>query len=944
MSLEQLFSSSELNLIVPDTSLEFPPETSTDEWLGRVKIGKIERKQAFFDEQLQSLLLLRIQHPTPDIPADPKSPPVLLLEFLNYLQVSLEASYISPMPVQASQEPTWTSRLSAPPRAMSARPSAGLSAHQPPSIFPPATPNPVPSTGEQDRQYAGSEGAFLAAIIWGAGSAEQSKEAFSLLWSEKEKVWVAVYRLALTVSFLKTANFSNPLLCLTIATTLRDRPIATSEKHPLAKFLSTLGVTAPDSPTEYVSKNEDDTEEVLLDGLEEINLLEGLLAGPDFAKAGADKINVPSIRLGAVSRQKLFSLPPVLADTPVQPSPSPMTAVRKAHPTLRKSYRRTLQTISTFQLRMRTVFVPYVLLPGTEGAVSDIDEVERERERREAGSAERTVVLCIEIKNSGAQEVQSGIGFLVESVDIKIAGEGAKTTLVGWGKEGLSADAPKSTFPLKLGPYAQVNLLYAVTFLRSPEELDSFSFAKPDAKVRSELRRGVSITVNGQPYTPLTPSSRALLTEPDAITLPTRTFSSVWSTVLDLDANPAPVLDAFDAADPLGGYPTALPEPASPFPMYALGSSKMGTPMTAMYQYSAGTTPQSSVFAGSRKFPLTPGGYFQNKVFKNTGGRTPIRPSSAIPPHLRDTQSPGVNSARSSSGYFDNRNSAIGTMQYLRSPTTYGPPSQHGPPPPPHSPSPGGTFSPMYDGDYTPVPANNTNYDAIPPTPAYPAFPQKSTLPPSPMSQGPIASQSQNNVGPSVEVRRDRMSMPAGGLALQQAPPTPLPHVSAAFGEQRMINKLQNSAASGENVVVSVGLLPMNDGEGPMGLLGHEKIYPLDTFTLDIFVFNQSTWTRRFEVTCPEKRRRRRGGAQTGVYGGGGEVARKMGYPGVLPMTKRVRIGPLRTSACQSVRMEFLAVSPGVHSIDTLTLTDIETGFSMNLRAVLDVVVHDPND
>lgn len=64
--------------------------------------------------------------------------------------------------------------------------------------------------------------------------------------------------------------------------------------------------------------------------------------------------------------------------------------------------------------------------------------------------------------------------------------------------------------------------------------------------------------------------------------------------------------------------------------------------------------------------------------------------------------------------------------------------------------------------------------------------------------------------------------------------------------------------------------------------------------------------------------------------------------------------------------MDFLAVSPGVHSIDVLTLTDTETGFSMNLRyalieyrmiispitlcfslsfsSVLDVVVHDPND
>ena len=33
--------------------------------------------------------------------------------------------------------------------------------------------------------------------------------------------------------------------------------------------------------------------------------------------------------------------------------------------------------------------------------------------------------------------------------------------------------------------------------------------------------------------------------------------------------------------------------------------------------------------------------------------------------------------------------------------------------------------------------------------------------------------------------------------------------------------------------------------------------------------------------------------------------------------------------------MEFLAVTPGVHSIEILTLTDVESGFSMNLRYVL---------
>jgi hypothetical protein len=41
---------------------------------------------------------------------------------------------------------------------------------------------------------------------------------------------------------------------------------------------------------------------------------------------------------------------------------------------------------------------------------------------------------------------------------------------------------------------------------------------------------------------------------------------------------------------------------------------------------------------------------------------------------------------------------------------------------------------------------------------------------------------------------------------------------------------------------------------------------------------------------------------------------------------------PLRPETCQSVRMDFLALTPGVHAIDALTLTDVETGFAVNLK------------
>jgi hypothetical protein len=70
--------------------------------------------------------------------------------------------------------------------------------NQNPSIFPPATPNPTPSTAENDRQYVQAEGTLLLASIWGQGGVDDA-ERFMLLWSEKDQVWVAVYRLALTV-------------------------------------------------------------------------------------------------------------------------------------------------------------------------------------------------------------------------------------------------------------------------------------------------------------------------------------------------------------------------------------------------------------------------------------------------------------------------------------------------------------------------------------------------------------------------------------------------------------------------------------------------------------------------------------------------------------------------------------------------------------------------
>lgn len=153
----------------------------------------------FADEQLTSLLLVHLDQPPSSSSIDPRNPPKQLLSFLSHLQVSLEATYIASVPVSSgSPETPRTARLSAPPRTASlAAKLSARSAHPP--IFPPNTPNPTPSSAETDRRYIKSEGTLLLASIWGQNPSEDSLEAFTLFWSEEEEMWVAVYRLSLTV-------------------------------------------------------------------------------------------------------------------------------------------------------------------------------------------------------------------------------------------------------------------------------------------------------------------------------------------------------------------------------------------------------------------------------------------------------------------------------------------------------------------------------------------------------------------------------------------------------------------------------------------------------------------------------------------------------------------------------------------------------------------------
>lgn len=244
-SFEDLFTSLELDVIVPESSITYPPSPNTDEWLDQLNI--IDRKEAFFDEHLQTLFTLRIpQSETPqNLDTDPPEPSRNVLDFLAHVQILLEASYISPIaPNDDSSEytvsasPLPSSRLnpnipsSPPPRTSSIKkpthlnlsgllsPNSGFgSASHHPSILPPSTPNPMPASAAVDQRYLQAEGVVLTSRIWGqdaSGSGtglldrkdqkdkdsegtEQEREGFYLLWSKRDRAWIAVYRTVLDI-------------------------------------------------------------------------------------------------------------------------------------------------------------------------------------------------------------------------------------------------------------------------------------------------------------------------------------------------------------------------------------------------------------------------------------------------------------------------------------------------------------------------------------------------------------------------------------------------------------------------------------------------------------------------------------------------------------------------------------------------------------------------
>lgn len=217
MSLEDIFNSTKLDVIVSEKVHDLPG-LDVDDWLQSITSTN-QREKAFFgvcnlfddlfartlsgviDEHLLLFFIIKIPHPGTSC-IDPLVPPSELVLFLSHLQVTLDAKYISPQPAHRTHiaASTHDINLAPPPRSHSYHKSPGA----PPSIFPPHTPHPTPQTAEADRKYAGAnanmEGTVLESFVWGDTSREEpAGKNFALMWSDIDKVWVAIYRLAVSV-------------------------------------------------------------------------------------------------------------------------------------------------------------------------------------------------------------------------------------------------------------------------------------------------------------------------------------------------------------------------------------------------------------------------------------------------------------------------------------------------------------------------------------------------------------------------------------------------------------------------------------------------------------------------------------------------------------------------------------------------------------------------
>lgn len=490
--------------------------------------------------------------------------------------------------------------------------------------------------------------------------------------------------------------------------------------------------------------------------------------------------------------------------------PAAITNTQSTTPILRKSFLKVLHTFSGFQIRMKSVSVPYVIIPET---------LENEEERRAAGAEERTIVLSVELTYGDAMYGSKSSGFSIEEIEVSV-GEGANSYFLHWDRDGIQDSKP--TFPLFIGPADQFNLLYAIRFWRQSDADDIADALRSEVNgdlrpaFHLDLQRPVAIIVHGRPFDIVgiddLNSTATDQKEKDLhVRYNAQSFRSRWNCILDLSSSQS----------------NSVPEPHSP-------QDALPTPATPF--------PAVNTFA-KRLLDRRPG-LEKRHTIGEVALPSPRSPSLASHPY-RSTLSVPVNVRSPSSALgagFRGRTAppTISVKKHSRVPSTTAI-----------------TNIPSFQPSPTTL-----EMEHPPMTPAYPSY-SPDVFPIASAAQSPVAN-FRTSSSLAIESHRE------GGLTTLISPQTYAP-AKENFPDERNLP-----------IVVSIGLLRLGEN------LLSDTIYPLDIFSLEIFVFNRSDRTRRLEVSHYDNERQKR---QVSTSTGTNVPFNLKEPPGLIPLENRVRIG-----------------------------------------------------
>ncbi|KAM0753351.1 hypothetical protein T439DRAFT_354775 [Meredithblackwellia eburnea MCA 4105] len=857
----------------------------------------------------------------------------------------------------------------------------------------PVTPSPFPATRASDVDFVESVGVPVWNYAFEVGGEEQGErrrrvssndlnggangstkdknDGRGRVWvgrdgGEKGRGgWVGVWEFRGDVAFVRS-DLLRPKVCLTVSLTFRDDPrLVEVLERTRAKRMS-VGALGPEPA-------EDD--EYLVESFDDVNLLEGLddtyalhlpasrLPLPELSeqqkrdslthRRSSSLVSI-SRRDSLNSHRRSLSIAGGGGGAPLPSSSA--TSDAPLYPSVRRAFRRVLDVKSVLSVRMRTVPCPVFGFARSWGVRRTWDEVRLEENEGQG------MAMCVEVSSIG--HIADTLGFLIESVEIEVSGGSAGSGDVE--VKPLDADQggeESSQLPVLLHPTDQHNFIYALsyaghqddysaTFESLPPPIPIHVAGSPSQRFNAKMgdfdaghlsgsdysqggvksadiswARNVGIIVRGRPVKLLgrkdlsnpkilaTPYSLpeaapgVLSTHSGSVRAghsPTSNFAQRWNCTLDISAFALPVHSKHATFLPSTTIAPHLVHQQPPLARLSLNS-----PLPNRTPKDRNSV--ESIVAGSKRHTIAnlSALALKSPALSRGGSGKKSRPTS-LP--------------RQSSDFSK---APVPFTTELQTPGATGPPRRFFSLPPGAVEVPSRSSTPAPSSPvilHDPVPPPKLSTDAIPPPLPTPAFPPHSSARPNFAVVESIA-KAPGMARTSSEAKRESWTAQSGTIVdVTLKSSTGSQAKGIANGPGLGLSFEGHTSLRGHgSLLVSVALMPLRDFKPdgapmPVGLL--------DVFLVEVFVVNRGDQIKRFTVGVPPKR-----GEDEVVVNEESRVAT------IIPLENDVRIGPLAPRTCASVRLRFLAVRPGAHTLQELRLVDQATGFETRLREPLQVVV-----